>query len=282
MSDVDKEFENAFLEATDESTTSQEETTTQDSINEEDISSDNLDDDQATVDEEDVSNNDSNNEESADYKALYEKAQSEAKSWKGRVEKAYEERDAYKQSYEQASTAKPKEQKSEVQDEDVIAFFEEYPEMEKPVAALARKIAAEQVKAIEDKYDTELASLKKATAMSATEQHFAKIAAAHPDYEQVGKSAEFNAWIEGQPSYIRGSIENIVQQGSADEIIEVLSNYKSSTGLNKERKLKEDANKKADSIMAVRSLPGGPVQKQRQPDSSDFDSAWNEATSAIN
>lgn len=64
---------------------------------------------------------------------------------------------------------------------------------------------------------------------SAEQAHFNTIYAAHKDADSVVQSSEFEAWKVGQPSYIQASINQVIDQGSAEQIVELLNNYKQST-----------------------------------------------------
>ncbi len=64
---------------------------------------------------------------------------------------------------------------------------------------------------------------------SALEAHNRTIYEAHQDADSVVESGEFESWKAGQPSYIQASINQVLSQGSADQVVELLNNYKQST-----------------------------------------------------
>lgn len=64
---------------------------------------------------------------------------------------------------------------------------------------------------------------------SAEQAHFNAIYSVHKDADSVVQSSEFEAWKVGQPSYIQASINQVIDQGSAEQIVELLNNYKQST-----------------------------------------------------
>lgn len=67
-------------------------------------------------------------------------------------------------------------------------------------------------------------------AQSATEQHYSAIYAKHPDADSIAESAELAAWIESQPSFARAGYQAILQQGTADQIVEFFDSFKQATG----------------------------------------------------
>lgn len=78
--------------------------------------------------------------------------------------------------------------------------------------------------------DKELAPLKVQHAQTAVEAHFAKIEAAHPDVDSIAQSAELEAWISKQPSFVRDGFKAVIDHGTADQVIEALTTYKAASG----------------------------------------------------
>ncbi|MHA3104801.1 hypothetical protein [Acinetobacter sp. ANC 3791] len=65
--------------------------------------------------------------------------------------------------------------------------------------------------------------------ISAEQAHFHTIATAHPDFESIVESQEFNNWIGKQPSFIQSAYNTVVNQGSAAEVVDLLGLYKAET-----------------------------------------------------
>lgn len=59
--------------------------------------------------------------------------------------------------------------------------------------------------------------------------HWDTIFDAHSDADSVVGSVEFNQWRESQPSFTHAAIDNVLKQGTAREIVEVLDSFKRST-----------------------------------------------------
>ncbi len=76
---------------------------------------------------------------------------------------------------------------------------------------------------------TELGSnFEKAQTSNAKDLHFNDIQNAHPDYLQV-MDDKFLAWVDTQPSFIRDSYKDVYEQGSSEQVIEMIDTYKQST-----------------------------------------------------
>ena len=64
---------------------------------------------------------------------------------------------------------------------------------------------------------------------SAAEAHMRTIYEAHTDADSVVESSEFNTWKVSQPSYIQAALDGVLAQGTAEQVVELLNNYKQST-----------------------------------------------------
>lgn len=109
---------------------------------------------------------------------------------------------------------------------DVMAMFGDFSEeaIAKGVEALVSQRVSAQVQSM---MDAALAPFKQQQQLSAEQQHFAYIGSAHPDYESIPESQEFQAWKDAQPSFIRSAYEDVLNKGNAEQVVELLSLYKS-------------------------------------------------------
>lgn len=69
-------------------------------------------------------------------------------------------------------------------------------------------------------------------ARSAEQQHFDAISAAHPDFESVAESQEFQNWKDAQPGILQGAYDKILNSGTSAEVNELLTLYKQANNLN--------------------------------------------------
>ena len=64
---------------------------------------------------------------------------------------------------------------------------------------------------------------------SAAEAHMRTIYEAHTDADSIVESGEFNAWKASQPTYAQAAVDGVLAQGTAEQVVELLNNYKQST-----------------------------------------------------
>lgn len=109
---------------------------------------------------------------------------------------------------------------------DVMAMFGDFSEeaIAKGVEALVSQRVSAQVQSM---MDAALAPFKQQQQLSAEQQHFAYIGSAHPDFESIPESQEFQAWKDAQPSFIRSAYDDVLNKGNAEQVVELLSLYKS-------------------------------------------------------
>ena len=61
---------------------------------------------------------------------------------------------------------------------------------------------------------------------SAEAAHYRTIYEAHQDIDSILESGEFETWRGAQPSYIKAALDGVLQQGTAEQVVELLNNYK--------------------------------------------------------
>lgn len=98
---------------------------------------------------------------------------------------------------------------------------------EEALVAGIRKTVSAQVQAEVAKA---LAPLRKQEQESAVDAHHSAILTAHPDASSVVQSAEMEAWVKAQPSYVQPGIRQVLEEGTTGQVIELISSFKESTG----------------------------------------------------
>jgi hypothetical protein len=83
---------------------------------------------------------------------------------------------------------------------------------------------------LEARFATALAPIQKQQVDSATELHFKTIETAHPDAEAIAESAEMKQWIERQPAFVRDTYAGVLKEGTAAEVVELMTAFKEATG----------------------------------------------------
>ncbi|MDQ1817243.1 hypothetical protein RBA41_28455 [Massilia sp. CCM 9210] len=97
--------------------------------------------------------------------------------------------------------------------------------------------------------------------------HFKAIAAAHEDFTDVVESPEFSAWKDGQEPAEQARLSQVIDAGSTQEIIDMLTDFKASKSSGVD-------DSEIDGAEGVRSS-GLTLPKEPSGDD-DFAAAWNE------
>lgn len=154
-----------------------------------------------------------------------------------------EAQELQRQAAEQATQQKAKAQQDEKtyavedflddkQKKAVELLHSEWSEVAAPVQALidanVKAALANYKREILGQVNQQLAPIQQVTAQSQEAVHWATIAAAHPDYQQVASALP--GWIETQPALFRKSLEAAFNGGSAAEVVELISTYKQAIG----------------------------------------------------
>lgn len=113
--------------------------------------------------------------------------------------------------------------------------------------------------------------------------HFEKIADAHPDFNEIGESEEFKAFIESMPEEGKGAALETIANGSAKQIIKLLNDFKAANKAGgaaaelteaKDSIVDEVSEDQMDAAEGVRSsgmkLPDAPQKAD------DYASAWDQ------
>ena len=117
----------------------------------------------------------------------------------------------------------------EVDDEELFGDFSptDFKKGVKTLLASERDAIKQELRA---ELEKELAPLKEQRALTAEQAHYAAIEAAHPDVNAIAQSAELAAWIDKQPSFARDRYQDVIAQGTAEQVIEALNTFKAATG----------------------------------------------------
>lgn len=146
--------------------------------------------------------------------------------------------------------------------------------LEAKTAEIQEKIAS-RVQPIEESY-------KKSDEAA----HFGTIRGSHPDFETHRDSGAILKWIETKPRYLRESMKATYEQGTAEDVVDLISDFKKENGLletNKDDQSHTDnlidmdkrKAEKKQNLTAVITKRGSVDAGQGRTD--DFDSAYNEA-----
>lgn len=134
------------------------------------------------------------------------------------------------------SDTKIERQKEEV-NVDLSKIVEDYPELVKPLQSYVDA----RIATVEQKVSQATNEVLKAQKEEADKKHFDAIGAEHPDWKAVSESEDFSLWL-GRQSRMW---QTAASEGDSKDVIELLSRYKKSLGIDSKTVSKEELVEKA-------------------------------------
>jgi hypothetical protein len=74
-----------------------------------------------------------------------------------------------------------------------------------------------------------IAPLQQTAVKTAEQLHFEAILSKHPDMDSLVESQELQGWIGAQPSFVQPALRQVLEQGTAQQVIELFDNFKKAT-----------------------------------------------------
>lgn len=107
-----------------------------------------------------------------------------------------------------------------------VSLFGDFSESDiaKGIAELNRRA----VEALRTEMQASVAPIQAQSSLSAQEAHIKAITDAHADAFEVVESKEFDAWRAGLPAFARAGVDEAINTGSAQEVIDVLTEFRRS------------------------------------------------------
>ena len=115
------------------------------------------------------------------------------------------------------------EQQKEEVNVDLSEIVKDYPEIVQPL----QKYVDARIAAVDQRVNQATEDVLNARKEDADKKHFGTIADAHPDYQSVSQSEDFNLWL-GRQSRMW---QNAAADGDAEDVVSLLSKYKKDLGL---------------------------------------------------
>ena len=103
---------------------------------------------------------------------------------------------------------------------------------------------------LEARLNDTIAPMQQTAPNNAMDAHFNAIKSAISDFDQLVVSGAVQDWIKTQPSYVQKAATEVLEQGTASEVIELFSNYKASLPNKRAVPSKDDLNAKANAVIA--------------------------------
>jgi hypothetical protein len=114
--------------------------------------------------------------------------------------------------------------------------------------------------------------------------HFEQIADAHPDFQEVGASEQFKAYVEALPEGDKEQAMQTIANGSAKQIIKLLNNFKAQVPAAKNDELTEaqgesvvdEAVAEDPALDAAEGVRSSGMKLPDEPKAAGYEDAWNE------
>ena len=177
----------------------------------------------------------------------------------------------------------------------------DWPDLHRMFGLMARQLQVDTLNYAFSEVGKVLTPLQESVSTYSTNDHLSAIYDAHADYDQVYQPVM--DWIEQQPGFIKTAYQNVVSQGTAEDVSQMIQRFKdetkwvapaagaqgagasrpatpqqaASTPSQQQAGLSEAAKKAAKAMGAVGTKRGAQAAAQ---DPNDFDGAWNEAVGA--
>ena len=167
--------------------------------------------------------------QSLDYQQLYQQTLKERELQQQNMNLLYDRlndlSDRY-QSLKQDTVKQPEMVKTETPAE-VQELYELYPDIAKAVDKMIETRTKSVQKSVEDTTESKALQLQQAVQTLAQQNFINKVVAAHPDMPQIMQSRVLHSWVDGLDSIQKAGANHIMQYGTADDIIDLVSKYKS-------------------------------------------------------
>jgi hypothetical protein len=167
-------------------------------------------------------------------------------------------------------------------------FQAEWPEVSQGIELMFRKQKQQLMQEVRQQFEPLVVPAYEMAQQMQGDQHYNQLVEAHPDYDTI--HADVIGWIEKQPEYLKNAFTHVAQEGSTQDVIDMISRFKAETGVSTDqgqsqtprtrqaprarKRQPDEAKQAAQSLGVVNS------QRSSTPgveDPNDFDSAWNEA-----
>ena len=125
-----------------------------------------------------------------------------------------------------------------------------------------------QISSLKTEIKSKEESASKTAQQTADDAHYAKIDDAHPDNEEITGSDEFNDYVEGLSPRNKRLAQQDLEGGSAENIIELIDDYKESAGIKTEKTKEADTTTtketKNDKTEKIKTMIGPNLNKSKE------------------
>lgn len=142
--------------------------------------------------------------------------------------------------------------------QNVKEVMEDYPGLKDVVDFVTKYRTTNVQKRFQNELESKINPLQQQLFNAELQRARATVSAVHPDAGQILGSPDLQHWIQSLPPMIRRGAVSVYQQGSVEEIIQLLTEYKQARGLNAN-------NQRPSSTSSVSLPPQASSSQGRQP-----------------
>ena len=139
------------------------------------------------------------------------------------------------------------------QEGDLKSLMEDYPDIAKPLIS--------KINSLENQLNNTTQTQEQREEERVMAEHVAAIKAAHPDLDEVRTSDDFQGWMSRQSNFY----QRIAEEGSAEDVVELLNSYKKAVGY--DTPIVDKSSKKAAKLEAAKKVADPKLPKTRQSSS---------------
>lgn len=161
------------------------------------------------------------------------------------------------ESLKQAKIADAKTGGTEVQEAVLAEYAGEFPEVVNDLKPYMQAMIDAGVKAkmseLESRLNSAIEPMQKATAEDAADAHFSAIKSVVTDFDALVESNAVGEWIMTQPKFMQASMQDVLDKGTAADVIDLFTAYKATLGTQKDVSAtpsKEDLKTQAAAVIA--------------------------------
>jgi hypothetical protein len=218
------------------------------------------------------------------------KEKQKTSSWNGRITaantkaKELEEKIATMESAATKAVTKEADTSNDSDNEVLERFRTDFPELAGVIDILQKRVDGIAPAVAPVKADPEPDSTKSAADDTAVKQeledHVSAIRKVHPDLSEMVNTGVLLTWINQQPEYIRPSLETIYRNGKPEEVINMVTEFKSKTSWKSQLDKTNDSNNKSadDKLNSMREVNSETIVPDgKTVDKSDYDQGAKDA-----
>jgi len=107
----------------------------------------------------------------------------------------------------------------------------EFPELAEKLAPVISSLVDKGVNAAVSKLSAEIQPLKDTAQETAVDKHFNTIRTAHSDFDALMQGDAVEKWIEKQPAFVQDRYKEVLDRGTAKDVVELLGAYKAANNI---------------------------------------------------